>query len=258
MGNVKLTILGSGTSHGVPMIGCDCDVCTSSDPRDRRLRTSAVFTVGEVNLLVDTGPELRLQVIAARVARVDAILFTHAHSDHVFGLDDVRRFNRIQGCRIPAYGDVATISRLRECFGYVEVPWEATKSHRPSVAFHTIAAADGPFYAAGVSVTPIELMHGELPILGFRVGDVAYCTDCNAIPPASMDRLRGLDTLVLDGLRWRKHETHFTIEQACDVIADLQPRRAFLTHLTHDVSHARDAPKLPAGVEFAFDGLIIE
>src|SRR5262245_37314905 len=193
--SLRLTILGSGTSHGIPMIGCDCPVCTSSDPHDRRTRTSAVFSYNGVNLLIDTGPELRLQCLACNITRADAILFTHHHADHVVGLDDVRRFNWMQHSAIDVYGNGTTIAHLRKMFRYAFEDDPEYPSAKPQLHTHVLKGAIELF---GRRVTPIPYLHGTLPVLGYRVGDMAYCPDCSRIPDDSRELLRGLDVLILD------------------------------------------------------------
>ncbi|MGE0043561.1 MAG: MBL fold metallo-hydrolase [Vicinamibacterales bacterium] len=256
MSRVRVTFLGSGTSHGVPMIGCTCATCRSDDPRDTRLRPSIHLQVeGGPSILVDTSTDLRQQALRAGLVRVDAILFTHSHADHIMGLDEVRRFNAVQGSAIPIWADAFTASELRRTFSYVFDPPAQLGGGIPQVALHTI---DGPFEAAGVPVTPVPLMHGTRPVLGFRVGPFAYLTDCSALPAAAWPLLEGVELLVLDALRHRPHPTHFTVAQALDVVGTLAPRRAWFTHICHDLPHAATNATLPDGVELAYDGLVID
>jgi phosphoribosyl 1,2-cyclic phosphate phosphodiesterase len=252
---MRFTVLGSGTSFGVPMIGCDCPVCTSSDPRNRRMRCSAYLEVDGVNLLIDTSTELRLQALAHHIKRVDAILFTHYHADHVSGLDDVKAFNAVVGGPLSCYGDEGTHEALQERYAYAlaGTKWIGAIPH---IQFTTIDA--DPFEAAGVPITPVPLEHGRIRSTGYRIGNAAYLTDCNGVSQRSRELLRGLDVLVLDGLRERPHPTHFCIAQAVEVIQDLQPRQAYLTHLTHEVDHAAMNARLPAGIECAYDGLTLD
>jgi len=254
--SARLTFLGTGTSSGVPMIGCTCSVCTSEDPRDRRLRPSIYLDVpGHAALLVDTTPDLRQQVLTQRVPRVDAILFTHSHADHVLGLDDVRRFNFMQGGPIPCYASAATWESIRRTFYYAFDGVRREGGGVPRLETHDI---DGPFTIAGVRVVPVPLLHGSMPILGFRFGSVAYLTDCSAIPEESWSLVEGVETLVIDALRTKKHATHFTVAEALDAIARIAPRRAYLTHMSHDLGHAATNARLPAGVELAYDGLVLD
>lgn len=252
----RVTFLGTGTSHGVPMIGCPCATCRSTDRRDRRTRPSIHLAVADgPAILVDTSTDLRQQAIDWDVMRVDAVLFTHSHADHVMGLDDLRRFNGLQGGAIPAYADAHTASEITRIFKYVFEPPEEKGGGIPQITLTTIA---GPFEVNGVSVTPVPLLHGRRPILGFRFGRFAYLTDCSAIPDESWPLLDNLDVLVLDALRHRPHPTHFTVEQALAVVARLRPRQAWLTHICHDLPHAETNRGLPAGVALAYDGLVLD
>ena len=253
--SLRLTILGSGTSHGVPMIACDCPVCASTDPRDRRTRTSALFSFAGGHVLVDTAPELRLQCIACGVRRVDAVLYTHGHADHVAGLDDLRRFNDLRGGSLDVYADATTLRRVREMFAYAfddDLDYESAKPQLRPVEITQ------PFEVCGRRVIPIPYGHGQTRVLGFRIGDVAYCPDCNFIPDQSRALLAGLDVLVLDALRRRPHPTHFTLEQAVAEARRIGARRTYFTHVTHDLPHAATNAELPPGMELAYDGLVCE
>jgi phosphoribosyl 1,2-cyclic phosphate phosphodiesterase len=248
--------LGTGTSSGVPMIGCDCAVCRSPDPRDKRLRPSILVDVaGRARILVDTTPDLRQQALAHGIARIDAILFTHAHADHVLGLDEVRRFNAVQGAAIPCYASPAAWEAIRRTFEYAFDGRPRPGGGVPRLEPHDIA---GPFAAAGVRIVPVPLWHGPMPIWGFRFGDFAYLTDCNRLDDAAWPLVEDVDTLVIDALRDKPHATHFTLTEALDVVARLRPRRAYVTHLSHDLGHAATSRRLPAGVELAYDGLVID
>jgi phosphoribosyl 1,2-cyclic phosphate phosphodiesterase len=251
----RLIILGSGTSHGVPMIGCGCAVCTSDDPRDRRTRCSAVFQYGGHTVLIDTSPELRLQCIANEIRRVDAILYTHHHADHVVGLDDVRIFNQRQRAAIRVLASPATLVRVQAMFPYAFVEDSDYPSAKPRLRLEPI---EGPFELFGRRVIPIPLFHGRLHVLGFRVGDIAYCTDCSRIPEESYALLRDLDVLILDGLRRRPHPTHFNLEQAVGQAKRIGARRTYFTHIAHELKHAETNAELPDGMELAYDGLVCE
>ncbi len=252
---MKVTVLGSGTSHGVPMIGCDCEVCTSTDPRDSRSRPSIVVSLEGGVILVDTAPELRLQAIAHGLRRVDAVLFTHTHADHTHGLDDLRIYNARQGTALPLYGSPASMNDIRARFDYIFSNTTQLGGGIPMLTLHPVT---GPFSLFEHTITPVPVLHGALPVYGYRFGPFAYVTDCSSIPDTSMALLRDLDVLILDALRYKPHPTHFNIEQALAVIAELRPRRAYLTHLTHDVMHVRVNRELPRGVELAYDGLTFE
>jgi phosphoribosyl 1,2-cyclic phosphate phosphodiesterase len=262
----RVTLLGTGTSHGVPAIGCDCAVCTSQDPRDRRTRPSIfieiaprddrpAFAAAVRNVLVDTSTDLRAQALANGIRRVDAILFTHSHADHVFGLDEVRRFNAMQRSAIPCFCDAGTRRDLRRMFGYIFEPDTFEGGGVPRLELFSIG---GPFLLGGVEIVPVPLLHGPRPILGFRLGSFAYLTDCNQIPDRSWPLLSGVRTLVLDALREKAHSTHFNVAQALDVVRRLGPERTYFTHIAHDLPHAATCARLPRGVELAYDGLVLE
>ena len=249
----RVTVLGSGTSHGVPMIGCTCAVCRSADPRDRRTRPSIYVEVDEgPSILIDTSTDLRLQALTHGVTRVDAILFTHSHADHIMGMDEVRRFNAIKGGAIPAYADERTAADLRRTFAYVFDPPKEKGGGIPQVGLSTIVSR---FNVDSVGIEPVPIFHGSRPILGFRFGSFAYLTDCSRLADEAWGILDGVDTLILDALRHRPHPTHFNVAEALEVVARLKPRRTYFTHISHDLPHAATNDSLPAGVELAYDGL---
>lgn len=256
--NLQITVLGSGTSHGVPMIACDCAVCRSDDRRDKRTRPSIYIQYdgsgGQTCLLVDTSPELRLQCLACDVRRVDAVLFTHHHIDHLAGLDDLRRFNWIQSQVLPCYGQPETLQRLRSMFSYV---FEADADYPSAIPQLELREIKGPFEIGGATITPIPLLHGALPVLGFRVGDFAYCTDVNHIPAASRELLRGLKVLILDALRRRPHPTHFSLEEAVAEARQIGAGQTFFTHIAHELGHESTNRELPAGMALAHDAQVI-
>lgn len=251
---VSLTILGSGTSFGVPMVDCDCPVCRSGDPRDRRSRPSAVFRFGERAVLVDAAPELRLQCVACGLRAVDAVLFTHHHADHIAGLDDVRQFTWRRRGTIDVYGSAATLAHLRRAFAYCFDDDPHYPSYKPALRPIEIR---GSFEIAGRRIVPVPYDHGALPVLGFRVGGIAYCTDCNAMPDESRELLRGLNVLVLGAPRRRPHPTHFNLEQAIQEARQIGAGRTYFTHLGHDFPHAATNAELPGGMALAYDGLVI-
>jgi phosphoribosyl 1,2-cyclic phosphate phosphodiesterase len=249
------TFLGTGTSVGVPMIGCNCDVCTSCDPRNQRYRCAVLLRLPTGNLLIDTPPELRLQLIRARVGIVHAVLFTHFHADHVFGLDDLRPIPRLLGSAVPLYCTTEVERKLRQSFSYAFVAGaEAIPAgYLPKLTFRTID--EEPFTVLGQRVVPISLIHAQFNVFGFRIDDVAYCTDVNKIPKESWPRLEGLRVLVLDALRYKSHPGHFSIDEALEVIDRVKPAKAYLTHMSHEIDHELVNRQLPAGVELAYDGL---
>jgi phosphoribosyl 1,2-cyclic phosphate phosphodiesterase len=251
---IELTFLGTGTSNGIPIIGCDCPVCTSTDPRDRRGRTSAIVRYDGHNILIDAAPELRLQAIAAGVGTVDAVLFTHAHADHVAGLDDLRRFNEINQALLPVYADPTTARLLEERFSYAFVNQFPFFGGKPDLELHVF---EGPFSLLGREVVPIPVQHGRWMVQGFRFGPLVYVTDAKGITPASLDLLRGADILVINALRERPHPTHLSLEEALEVIAEVRPRQAYLVHLSHELGHLAASSLLPPGVDVAYDGLTV-
>lgn len=255
MADRTFTFLGTGTSVGVPMIGCDCAVCRSDDPRNQRYRCAVLIGTPAGNILIDTPPELRLQLLRARVGIIHAVLFTHYHADHLFGLDDLRPVPRLLGRAVPLYCSGEVEGKIREAFAYAFSPYaaELPAGMIPKLVFERIGAK--PFEVLDQRVTPIPLIHAHFDVFGFRIGDVAYCTDVNEIPRTSWPLLEGLDVLVLDALRPRPHPAHFGLDQALDVIARVQPRQAYLTHLSHEMDHEAISRILPAGVQLAYDGL---
>jgi phosphoribosyl 1,2-cyclic phosphate phosphodiesterase len=235
-GNLSITVLGSGTSAGVPTIGCQCEVCTSPDPRDNRLRPSIVIRYNGHTVLVDTTPDFRQQALRARIHRLDAILFTHSHADHIMGLDDVRPYNFRQKGPIPIYGSPETLAAIKNCFRYI-FDGGPVESPVPRVDARTLEG--GPFELFGLEFRPIRLFHGRGLVYGFRFADVAYLTDHSEIPEESMEYLHGLDVLFLDALRHRPHPTHSTVERSLQYVEKLAPRRTFFTHICHDLNCRR-------------------
>lgn len=250
--SLSITVLGSGTSVGVPTIGCHCAVCTSDDPRDNRLRPSVIVNYGGRGILIDTTPDFRQQALRFRIERVDAILFTHSHADHIMGLDDVRPFNYHQGGEIPIYGSEQTIADIQRAFRYIFDPRD-TESSRPRLVCH---AFDGqPISLFGLDFIPVPLSHGRGLVHGFRFGPAAYLTDHSDIPEESMEKLNGLEILFLDALRHRPHPTHSTVERSIGSVERLKPKDAYFTHICHDLPHAKTEEKLPANIHLAYDGL---
>ena len=250
----KLILLGTGTSVGVPSLGCACAVCLSDDPRDRRLRTSAILGLPEGNLLIDTSPDMRTQLLRERIGVAHAVLYTHEHTDHLFGLDDLRLFPFYLGKPVPLYCEAPVETRIRKAFDYAFDTREVTHvGATPQLTFHRIDTT--PFSLLGARITPLRLKHGpRFDVLGFRIGNVAYCTDTNEIPDETWPLLEGLDTLILDALRIKPHVTHFCLEQAIEVARRVKPRQTLFTHIAHDLPHAATNASLPPGMRLAFDG----
>lgn len=257
---MKLTFLGTGTSQGVPVIGCKCAVCRSDDRRDRRLRTSAMIEVGDVRMVVDAGPDFRYQMLREGVARLDAILLTHQHKDHTAGIDDVRAFNFVNYPTIRTmhiYGNATTIHRVIHEYDYAF----AENKYRgvPVIELHTIDEQQ-PFHIGNVEIEPIVGEHSSrFRSVGYRIGDLAYITDFSRIEPAEEAKLKGVKVLVINALRWEPHDSHFSVAEALDVIRRVHPERAYLTHMSHGIGlHAEAEARLPEGVRLAYDGLVVE
>lgn len=237
------------------MIGCDCGVCRSTDPRDKRLRPSVrVETDDGLSLLIDAGPDLRTQALAFDVRRVDALLFTHGHADHILGLDEIRRFNSLQKGSMACFADPQTLHEIRTVFAYVFDPATPRGGGIPQLDLFSIA---GPFCIGQQEVIPVPIFHGDRPILGLRFGPFAYLTDCSRIPDASWALLQGLDVLVLDALRDKPHPTHFSLEQAVEASRRIGARRTYFTHMCHDLGHEATCARLPEGIQLAYDGLVV-
>jgi phosphoribosyl 1,2-cyclic phosphate phosphodiesterase len=253
---MKLTFLGTGTSTGVPSIGCECETCTSEDPRDQRLRVSILIEHAGQSVLIDTSSDFRQQALRCGLKRLDAVLVTHCHADHIFGLDDIRPLNFRFGA-LGLYANERAWVDIRRIFKYIFEP-----SHfgggLPQIIPHIVFPEASFCLGPDLKITPLEVTHGRLPVMAYRLNDFAYATDLSEIPPATMGALSGLDVLVLDCLRFKEHPTHLWLDKALDYIEKLKPRRAYLTHIAHDVKHERDSARLPAGVEWAYDGLEVE
>lgn len=249
---LRLTMLGSGTSTGVPVVGCDCAVCRSSDPRNRRMRPGLRLETAGVSLVIDTSPDFREQALRFGIDRVDAVLYTHSHADHVFGLDDLRIFNFRQRGSIPCFGSAETMGRMRQIFTYVFEGGQEGGG-KPRLELVPVRA---PFDLLGLRVVPIPVRHGEMEVFGYRIGRFACVTDVNFIPEESLELLVGVELLVLSALRYRPHPTHFSLSEAIAVAQRIGARRTLLTHIAHDVDHSRLELPLPEGIELGHDGLV--
>ncbi|MGO8791071.1 MAG: MBL fold metallo-hydrolase [Terriglobia bacterium] len=251
---MTLKFLGTGTSTGVPILLCNCAVCTSSDPHDKRLRPSIMLEYNGRVVVFDTTPDFRAQALREGLTRLDALVYTHHHADHIMGLDDTRVFYFRQQVPIPIYAQARCMATLRATFAYIfdgNYPYGGVVKLDPHII-------EGPFDLWGLNVTPVPVMHGNLPIFGFRFRDTAYITDVSEIPESSIPLLEGLDTLILDGLRPKPHPTHLSIAQALAMVERLKPRRAFFTHIAHELGHQATNSTLPANVQLAYDGLRLE
>lgn len=277
--NFQFIMLGSGTSAGVPIIGCDCEVCHSTDPKDKRTRSGAaiLFTdpLGHDRvILIDTSPDLREQALRHKLARCDAILFTHNHVDHTFGLDDVRRFNAVMRAPIDIYAERHTMEHLHRVYQHIFEKHANVNDSFVATLIPHLLDAEKPIDLFGLRFMPMRFLHGRLPVLGYRIEELdehrsvcerqtaplplAYCTDISAVPPETWRLLTGLDTLILDMLRYRHHATHLTVDQAINIAGEINARQTWFTHMTHDIRHADLDPKLPEGMKLGFDGLIIQ
>lgn len=251
---LDITFLGTGTSNGIPVIGCDCEVCTSADPRDTRSRTSALVKWDALTLLIDTAPELRLQARAAGMTHIDAVLFTHAHADHTGGLDDLRRFNELSQRHLPIYANPETAGSLRERYAYAFVDQFPFYGGKPDLILNEV---EGPFDICDKTIVPILVPHGQATVFGYRFGPLAYVTDAKTIPGSSLELLEGVEVLVLNALRERPHPTHLSLSEAVQIAKKLEPKQTYLVHLSHELSHAAAAKQLPVGIDVAFDGLTV-
>jgi phosphoribosyl 1,2-cyclic phosphate phosphodiesterase len=254
---VDVTFLGTGTSMGVPMIGCACAVCQSTDPRDNRSRPSILVRLASgATILVDTSSDLRAQALRFGLTRIDAVLYTHSHADHILGLDELRRFNTLMKGPIPLYGDERTVTDLRRIFHYAfQAPREPGHEYLPQLVPFVL---DGPLSVAGIEVQPVPVTHGVRTLFGFRFGRFAYLTDCCAIPETSWALLEGLDVVVVDALRDRPHASHFSLDQAVAAARRIGAGRTFFTHMSHDLGHDATCARLPEGMALAHDGLRLE
>ncbi len=251
---MKITFLGTGTSHGVPLVGCNCSTCTSNDPRDRRYRSAIYIQLSDLSILIDTPPELRLQLLENKIRKIDAVLFTHPHADHLMGFDDLRAINRLQKEEIYCYGNKMTINRIENIFDYIFNQIQLGGGI-PEVILRKV---DASFRINNTSVIPLPVKHGKLDIFGYKIGELAYITDCSFIPKETFSLLSDIKVLIIDALRYRPHPTHMNIEEALEVVDRLNVDRAYFTHLSHDLKHQKVNNELPSYVQLAYDGLQLE
>ena len=253
---MDILFLGSGTSTGVPSLCCDCDVCRSTDPKNKRLRSSILVRNENNNLLIDTSTDLRQQCLVNNITNINHVLYTHHHADHVHGIDELRSFNFFNNTVIPCYGNKNTIEKIKKNFNYIFNGTTQVGGGLPNLTLHTI---NGEVFTLGeVCITPLNIIHGKLEILGYKLNNCAYITDCSGIPNETKRQLKNLDILILNALGFDPHPTHFSLNQSLDAVAELKPKRAIFTHINHKFDHAKVMAKLPKGVELAYDGMTIE
>ncbi|MDQ3051255.1 MAG: MBL fold metallo-hydrolase [Bacteroidota bacterium] len=252
---MKVTFLGTGTSQGVPVIACDCNVCTSEDPRDKRLRSSVLIEHNNSTVVIDSGPDFRQQMLRARVNRIDGLVFTHEHKDHIAGMDDIRAFNYVHREKVNIYATHRVQQALHREFPYVFEDFKYPGV--PEIEMHTIDGS--PFFIGDMKLKPVEVLHYRLPVLGFRVGDFTYITDANAITETELAKIRGSKIVVINALRREPHVSHFTLSQALEVLEKIGPEQAYLTHISHQLGRHKDVnAELPPNVKCAYDELIVE
>lgn len=252
----ELKLLGTGTSTGVPTVSCTCPTCISNDPKDKRLRCSALITYKNKNIIIDTGPDFRQQFLSFGISHLEAVVYTHHHFDHIGGFDDIRGINFTTNKGLPIYLNSETLDNLSRIFSYAFRDYNETGGGIPMVDVNMIS--EGDFYVEGLKFTILPLIHGTLEVLGFRIGSIAYCTDTNHIPDSTIELMQGLDVLILDGLRPKLHKTHFNIDQAIEQAKKIKAKQTYLTHIAHQVKHSEVEITLPEGINLAYDGLTIK
>ena len=248
-----IKFLGTGTSHGIPVVGCNCKTCNSSNSYNNRMRSSIFIKVENTDILIDTSPEIRLQMLANNIKNVDLVLFTHAHADHIMGFDDIRVINWIKGKSVPCYGNKETIERITNVFDYIFDPVQIGGGI-PQVTLNKI---NGEFEFNDVLITPLRVKHGKMNVLGYKIKNMAYITDCSYIPENTFKQLKNIDLLIIDALRYEKHPTHMNIKEAREVVERINPKKTYFTHISHEIEHAQTNKNLPDSIELAYDQLMI-
>ena len=249
-----IKFLGTGTSHGIPVVGCNCKTCTSNNPKNKRMRSSIFIQEKNNDMLIDTSPELRLQMLANDITNIDLVLFTHAHADHIMGFDDLRVINWLKGESVPCYGNKDTMNKIRNIFDYIFDPLQVGGGI-PQVTLNTIKSE---FEYNNLLITPLEVKHGKLDVLGFKIKNMAYITDCSFIPENTFKKLKNIDLLIIDALRFEEHPTHMNLKEAIEVVKKINPKKAYFTHISHEMEHKETNKKLPENMELAYDGLILK
>lgn len=249
-----IKFLGTGTSHGIPVVGCNCKTCTSNNPKNKRMRSSILIQEKNNDILIDTSPELRLQMLANDITNIDLVLFTHAHADHIMGFDDLRVINWLKGESVPCYGNKDTMNKIRNIFDYIFDPLQVGGGI-PQVTLNTIKSE---FEYNNLLITPLEVKHGKLDVLGFKIKNMAYITDCSFIPENTFKKLKNIDLLIIDALRFEEHPTHMNLKEAIEVVKKINPKKAYFTHISHEMEHKETNKKLPENMELAYDGLILK
>ena len=249
-----IKFLGTGTSHGIPVVGCNCKTCTSNNPKNKRMRSSIFIQEKNNDILIDTSPELRLQMLANDITNIDLVLFTHAHADHIMGFDDLRVINWLKGESVPCYGNKDTMNKIRNIFDYIFDPLQVGGGI-PQVTLNTIKSE---FEYNNLLITPLEVKHGKLDVLGFKIKNMAYITDCSFIPENTFKKLKNIDLLIIDALRFEEHPTHMNLKEAIEVVKKINPKKAYFTHISHEMEHKETNKKLPENMELAYDGLILK
>lgn len=253
MQSAECLVLGTGTSTGIPTIGCDCTTCQSDDIRDKRLRCSILIRTDSTSVLIDTTPDFRQQMLKFEIRKLDAVLFTHQHYDHIGGFDDLRPYNYLMKKPIPIYSNDITYEHLLKVFEYAFIPPEQIGGGVPEIINHIVK--DESFNIGDLNILPLKLYHGKMEVLGFRIGNFAYCTDTNNIPESTIEKMYGLDYLIIDALRYHEHSTHFCLKESLEIINKLNPKQAYLTHIAHQIKHSECDSILPENVRVCFDGL---
>jgi len=249
-----IKFLGTGTSHGIPVVGCNCKTCTSNNPKNSRMRSSIFIEVNNTDILIDTSPEARLQMLANDITNIDLVLFTHAHADHIMGFDDIRVINWLTGESVPCYGNKETMDKIKNIFDYIFDPYQIGGGI-PQVTLNPIKSK---FEFNNISIIPLKVKHGELDVLGYKIKNMAYITDCSYIPDSTFKKLKNIDLLIIDALRLKEHPTHMNLEEAIEVVKKINPKKAYFTHISHEMEHEYTNKKLPVNLELAYDKLVVK